>query len=265
MTGCILGRGWVAAVVLTVILTSIHAWSGPAARADAPVEAGAVVRRLMVALRANDRAAFLDAVADDYNYNGQTEADLDPFGPFGLLYDRLLYRIVHLLQLQPGLATALVDSHFTGRLNLESIGAGQPAVVGTSRLWVEVRQQHDGQWRISALRPVRVRFAHGDTPQTFLQTVAVNDATSVSVGTGTVLNVEGESWFGLFQLIQIGAASQRIELNLQLGERWHAELPAPQAPGRYYLDTASVILAPRPGSGLYLSWDQTTAPVIVRE
>src|SRR5688500_3951817 len=62
MTGCIPGRGWVAAVLLTAILTSISVWSGASARADAPVEAGAVVRRLMETLQTNDRAAFLDVL-----------------------------------------------------------------------------------------------------------------------------------------------------------------------------------------------------------
>jgi hypothetical protein len=235
-----------------------------AARADAPVTAAAAVHRLMAAIRANDRNAYLDALADDYDYNGKKKADIDPFGPFWLLSDHLLYRIVHFLETEPGVATALVDSHFTGRFRLETVGGGQPVVTGSSRLWIEVRRQREGLWRVTAIRPVRVRFVHADTPYTFLERVTVNGRSSVRVEPGAALQVEGESSFALSQLLGIGGTSKTINMNLQLGERWSADFQAPQGPGRYYLDAVSLILAARTDGGVYLSWDEFTVPVVVR-
>jgi hypothetical protein len=247
------------------------------ARSDAPVAAAAAVHRLMAALRANDRAAFLDAVADSYDYDGLKKEDLSPFGDLSILYDRLLYRIAHLLQVEPGVATAIVDGQYTGRLNLEALELGQPVVTGSSRLWIEVRRQRaplsgsgrgEGEgWRVTAIRPIRVQFVHGDTPMTFLERVTVNGLSSVRARQGSTLMVEGVSSISLGQLVRIGAlsATQRVDLNLQLYEPWALDVQVPSEPGRYYLDAVSLILAPRESGGVYLAWDEMSVPVLVTD
>jgi hypothetical protein len=231
----------------------------------------------MAALRANDRAAYLEAIADDFDYNGLKKEDLDPAGSLQVLYDRLLYQIVHLSQLGPGVVTAIVDSHFTGRFNLEALELGQPAVTGNSRHWIEVRRQRDPlpgsgsngreEWRVTAIRPVRVRFVHRDTPMTFLETVTVNGLSSVRAEPGSALKVDGVASISLRQLVRVGALSEThpVDLNLELNERWSLDVPAPAEPGRYYADVVSLILAPRDGGGLYLAWDEVSVPVVVTE
>ena len=54
--------------------------------------------------------------------------------------------------LSPDTAVALVDTDFTGRLNLEAIGSGSPAIVGSNRLWLELRRQPDGQFKLAVVR-----------------------------------------------------------------------------------------------------------------
>jgi hypothetical protein len=237
-------------------------------RADAPGEAAAAVHRLMQATRSKDPATFLAALADDYFYNGLRKADLTPFGFLQIISDRLLYRVSHLDQSTSGVAAAVVDIDFTGHLNLEAGGLGRPAITGTSRLWIEVRRQPDGTWKVTAVRPIRVRFRHADTPFTWVGGMTVNGLSSVRVAPGAPLSVEGRTLFGVRQLVAIGASSANLVLNLetnrQMFETWRADLTAPATPGRYYVDTVSVILLERPdGSGLYLSWDEVSVPVVI--
>jgi hypothetical protein len=235
-----------------------------AARAVEMPPAADAVHRLMAAYQANDREAFLAAIADDYDYNGRKKSDFDPFGDLWALYDRLHYQVTHYYELEADVATAIVDSQFTGRFNLEALGLGQPPITGTSRLWVEVRRQQDSQWRVTALRPVRIRFTHADSIFTWVEVLQVNDASSLQVTPGTALKVEGQTSFGLGQFVGIGTVSQRLSLTLKPHEDWAAELEAPTTPGRYFVDATSVILSPREDGGLYLAWDETTVPVNVR-
>jgi hypothetical protein len=244
-------------------------WPGVPAHADAPGDAAAAVHRLMAANRAQDPAAFLAALADDYQYNGVRKADIQPFGFLAILPDRQLYRVTHLSESVSGVATAIVDIDFTGRFNLEMIQLGTPSVTGHSRLWVEVRRQPAGDWKVSAVRPIRVQFRHADTPLTWIEGMRVNGLTSLRVPPGAALRAEGRTLFGIRQIVSIGASSANLTLDLQTNagafERWSAELSAPTAPGRYYVDSVAVILLPRPdGSGLYLAWNQVTVPVIVQ-
>jgi hypothetical protein len=253
---------------LIALLTIATGFAVGPVRADAPVAAAAGVHRLMAALRANDRDAYLDALADDYQYNALTKADLDPFGFSWILSDRLLYRIVQLSLLSPDTAVALVDTDFTGRLNLEAIGSGSPAIVGSNRLWLELRRQPDGQWRISGIRPVRMQFRHSDTPFTFVRDVTVNGRSSVQAEPGASLRVEGRTLLALQQALGLGASQKTLPLNLEANARafesWSTEVIAPSEPGRYYLDAFSLIFVPRTDGGLFLAWDQMTVPVIVR-
>lgn len=239
-----------------------------AARADAPGGAAAAVHRLMAATRAQDRVAFLAALADDYLYNGLRKADLDPFGFLSILPDRLLYRVAHLSETASGVAVALIDTDFTGRVNLEAAELSRPSITGSSRLWVEVRRQPGGEWKVSGVRPIRVRFTHPDTPATWVDGMTVNGRSSVRVAPGAALRAEGQTLLGIRQLVGIGASNANLTLNLEANarafERWSADLTAPLTPGRYYVDSVSLILLPRSdGNSIYLSWDQVTVPVIV--
>jgi hypothetical protein len=238
------------------------------AGADAPVAAGAAVRRIMEAYRSNDRATFLDAVADDYDYDGLKKTDLDPFGALNILYDHLLYRVLEVLAVAPGVVTALVDADFTGRANLDALGNGRPGVAGIFRIWVEVRQQRDGQWRVSAIRPVRLRYTHADTPMTLVEGVSVNGLSSLIVPPGTALTATGQTEFGAVQDSFIGPISKLMNLHLNLNinafEPWVEELPAPNQPGRYYLNTVSFVSAHLPDGRFFLSWDEASVPVVVK-
>jgi hypothetical protein len=245
-------------------------WSlaaSPAVRANTPLGAAAVVRQFMEALRANDYAAVSNTIADDYDYDGgQKTNSTTATGP-GVLFDRLLYQVIQLVQVESGVATAVVDTRYTGHYKwdlLEKNGFGQPGVVGTSRLWIEARRQPGGQWRISGLRPIRVRFVHADTPQPSLQGVQVNALSSLRAAPGAALKIEGETTYGQYQLIAIGAASKSLNLKLKDNERWSANLPAPDKPGRYFVDTAAMILATGPNHSLFFAWDEVTVPVVVR-
>jgi hypothetical protein len=244
---------------------SVH----PAAetRADTPRGAAGVVREFMEAVRANDYTTMATTIADDYDYAGEHKIDVTPTAGPGVIFDRLLYRIIQLVSVEDGVVTAMVDSQFTGHYRwdlLENNGFGQPPVVGTSRSWIELRRQPDGQWRISALRPVRIRFVHADTPQPLVQDVRVNTLSSVRVSPGGPLKIEGQTTFGQLQLVVVGVATKSLNLNLETAERWSADLPAPDKPGRYYMDTAALILAPGPNRSLYFAWDEVTVPVVVR-
>jgi hypothetical protein len=240
----------------------------PAARADAPSAAGAAVRRFMEAIRAQDRAAILDAVADDYDYNGLRKKDLDPLGPFAVLTDHLLYRTIQLLEVHPGVGTALVDLTFTGRLNLVAYNRGEPTVVGTERAWIEVRRQPDSQWRVSAVRPVHLHYTHPGSPSTFVTGVTVNGLTSVATKPGAALAVAGQTEFGLVQSITLGAVFLSLNLHLDKNsesyEPWSMTVSAPAAPGRYFLDTVSFFYGQVPNGTLYLAWDEVTVPVVAK-
>ena len=239
------------------------------ARADAPVAAGMAVRRFLEADRANDPAALLAAIADDYDYNGVLKKDITPFGPFAILSDHLVYQITQVLGMQPGVASALVDLEFTGRLNLDAYGRGEPTVVGTERAWIEVRQQSDGQWRVSGLRPVHLHYTHPGSPSTFVTGVMVNGETSVIAAPGASLKVAGETEFGLTQGVFIGTDSQVLTLHLDQNslsyEAWAAALKAPAQPGRYYLDTSSFFYGKLADGTIYLAADEVTVPVVVKQ
>jgi hypothetical protein len=222
----------------------------------------------MEAIRAQDSAAILDAVADDYDYNGLRKKDLDPLGPFAVLSDHLLYQIVQLLEVQPGVGTALVDLTFSGRLNLVAYNRGEPTVVGTERAWIEVRRQPDNQWRVSAVRPVHRHYTHPGSPSTFVTGVTLNGLTSVAAQPGATLAVAGQTEFGLVQSLTLGAVFQSLNLHLDQNsesyEAWRMKVSAPSAPGRYYADTVSFFYGQISDGTLYLAWDEVTVPVVVK-
>jgi hypothetical protein len=237
------------------------------ARADAPRAAGAAVRQFLEAYRAQDPAAILASIADDYNYSGVKKKDISPLGAFAILSDHYVYTIRQLLEVSPGVATALVDEAFTGRLNLAAAGGGTPTVVGTERGWIEVRRQADGQWRVSALRPVHLHYTHPGSPMTFVTGVSANGASSIVAAPGAMVTVAGQTGFGLTQTVILGGALQSITLHLDQNaeayEPWSAKIAAPAQPGRYYVDTFSFFYGQLADGTIYLAMDEVTVPVVV--
>jgi hypothetical protein len=238
------------------------------ADADAPRAAAAAVRQFLEAYRAQDSTAILASIADDYDYSGIKKKDISPLGPFAVLSDHYVYTIRQVLEVSPGVATALVDEAFTGRLNLTAAGGGTPTIVGTERGWIEVRQQKDGQWRISALRPVHLHYTHPGSPSTFVMGVSANGASSLVAATGAMVTVAGQTGFGLTQTVILGERLQSITLHLdqnsQSFEAWSAKIAAPALPGRYYIDTFSFFFVPLSDGSLALALDEVTVPVVVK-
>jgi hypothetical protein len=236
--------------------------SAGAARADTPT---AAVQRLVAALRANDIAAYREALAEAYDYNGAGRADLDPFGRFGVVSVQLHSRIVDLQPRGPDVATALVDLLFLGFFNLEAVGAGTPGAAGTRRLWLELRRQPDGSWRVSALRTVHRRlvtvgWASLENPH--LSVVGVNGQPSARLRPGATFTLAGVSSLGNLLLVGIGTVAGEIPLEQKENEPWSVELKAPDRPGRY--NVVAVMIAQRtvPG-GFTITWDEVTVPLIV--
>jgi hypothetical protein len=251
--------------VFFVFFVSLWLFPHSPAQADPPAAAGAAVVRFVEALHKNDAAAYFAAIAEDYDYNGLKKSDLpNPFGSFGIVYDQFLYRALQVTQSTAGVATAIVDADYTGQFNLEAINAGRQAIVGTARLWIEVRRQPDAQWRVSAARYVRHRFVHADTPSTFVAGVTVNGLTSLRVASGAALKIKGETSFGFTQFVGIGAVGKQINLSYKPDEPWTGDLAAPTTPGRYFVDTESFLVVPRSDTGYYVAWDVVTIPVVVR-
>jgi hypothetical protein len=238
------------------------------ADADAPRAAAAAVHQFLEAYRAQDSAAILASIADDYDYSGVKKKDISPLGPFAILSDHFVYTIRQVLEVSPGVATALVDEAFTGRLNLTAAGGGTPTVVGTERGWIEVRQQKDGQWRVSALRPAHLHYTHPGSPSTFVTGVSANGASSIVAAPGAMVTVAGQTGFGLTQTVILGGALQSISLHLDQNavayEPWSAEIAAPAQPGRYYVDTFSFFFVPLADGRIALALDEVTVPVVVK-
>lgn len=233
-----------------------------AAHADTPL---AAVRRLVDALRANDRAAFREALAEQYDYNGARREELDPFGPFGILSVELYSRTLQLQSLGPGVATALVDQQFLGRFNLEALGSGAPLVSGTRRFWLELRRQPDEGWRVSAVRPVRRRLVSGGWPageEPHVSAPLINGQPAARLRPGAAFTASGESGYGNLLLVGVGASAQQIRLVQKENEPWSVELKAPDQPGRYAV--AAILIAERAvADGFAIFWDEVTVPIIV--
>jgi hypothetical protein len=248
---------------LVCLLTSAYCLL-PAVTARADTPAGAV-ERLVGALRANDRAAYLEALAEDYAYNGARRSDLDPFGTFGVVNVQLFSRITQLQLPGPDVATALVDITLLGFFNLEALNSGRPPVAGTRRLWLELRRQQDGSWRVSALRTVHRRlltagWPAGDDPR--LSGVGVNGRPSTRLRPGAVFTLAGQSTRGNLLLVGLGASGGQLPLQQKENEPWSVELKAPDQPGCYAV--TAVLAAQRPVTGGFaISWDEVTVPIVV--
>jgi hypothetical protein len=269
---------------LIVTLMAMAVVGAQTCQADAPSAAGAAVHRLMEAVRANDRDAFRDMAVDDYDYSGQKKEDLNPNRDLGLVHDRLVYQLAQLQQVESGVVTAIVDTEITGRVGGET--DNPETVVGTCRLWFEVRSQPGGQWRLSAWRPVRIRYASDDWPFGFSVAleITVNNRLSVQVPPGASPMVSGRSSYGLpseglYRLRQwLGFGDFATTLFSAVGEvnednsgyerlvdeRWFMSLKAPEKPGRYYVDAYLSFSAPRPSGGRYVASDDMTIPVVVK-
>jgi hypothetical protein len=220
------------------------------------------------ALRQGSVAGVQATLAPDYAYDPGILAPnaANPFdAPLGLTY-RTLNDGIDSLTTTGGTATATVTTTFQGTLNLGAIFAGQgrPAVNGSSRTTLEL-QERAGEWKITAVRPVRVSYVNPQPPTPALSDYLVNGQTALEVTPGTPLRLTGTSDFGTFIIGVLGQSFVFARLAFVADEAWELQMQAPAAPGRYlsYALLITLFTDTTTGAVVYLAGDQITIPVTV--
>jgi hypothetical protein len=195
----------------------------------------ATLTAYFAAARRNDMAALAATLVPDYRYNGQTGAQFaDQFDSAGgIRYHSLFYRIES-LSVAGGAATALVTTHFQGKVNVEFLGLGRPEVKGTGRLAIDL-EPRDGVWKVRTARIVRVTYAApGKQPPTLVRFL-VNGQNSVRVAPGAELTLSGESFGSTFLMVTTSENALSTRTNPSDYLTWRTAMKAPMAPGRYHV------------------------------
>jgi hypothetical protein len=235
----------------------------------------------MEALRRTDVEGVRATLAPDYDYDRSAAPAFDPANPFdsplGLTYRSLYYRIEALTTVGKT-ATAIVTTFFDADLDLPLLG--RTPVIGHSRMVLEL-EPRDGEWKLTAVRPVRVTYRNPLVPLpqglvllgpvVTLYDTTVNGRTSLTVRPGAPLALAGRSLYASLVIGVIGTFSlfdlKIVMLNAEYDEPWELELQAPDRPGCFLAYALSIVLVPDPRTGnfAFLAGDQVTIPVTVRE
>jgi hypothetical protein len=231
-------------------------------------------------LRQMDVEGVRATLAPDYSYDRSAVPAFDPANPFSSLlsvtYRSLSYRI-EALTLRRNTAMAVVTTLFEGDLDLQVLGRWP--VIGNGRFFLEL-EPRAGQWKLTAVRPVRVRYRNPQVPLPPAQAALIgsvptlfdytlNGRTALQVAPGAPLQFTGKSRFAFAVAGVIGDASL-AQLKLDLlesrdNEPWELPLQAPETPGRYLAYALSIIVLPDPVTGqpAFVTGDQVTVPVTV--
>jgi hypothetical protein len=219
------------------------------------------------ALSRNDVAGIRAALAPDYSYDGQTAATAggSSDAPFALTF-RSLDHGIEALTVSGNSATTSVTITFQAELNLEPFEFGRPLVSGSGRFNIEL-ERRGAEWKLTAVRPFRIRYAQASTPPFAprLYDATVNGRTSAEVSPGAPVTLAGKSDLGGFLFASLGAQTATAQLELELEEPWSVTLPAPDTPGRYLAYAFTFIFAADPETReiQVLGADQITLPVTV--
>jgi hypothetical protein len=231
--------------------------------------AAATVRRYFAALRGTDVEGVRATLAPDYHFDRSDPPAFDPVDPFdrplGLTYC-VLYDRIEALTTVGKTATAFVTTTFEGNLNLEFADLGRPLVNGDSRLVMELEPQ-GAEWKLTAVRPVRVTYVTPESPRPTLSNYTVNGRTSLRVPPGTTLMLAGRSNVSSLIIGVIGTPPVPRELMGKKNELWELQLKAPDTPGRYLVSAFALHFDTKPdpetGKLRFLDGDQLTIPVTV--
>jgi hypothetical protein len=247
------------------------------------VGAAATVARFFDGLRRTEYTTVRATLASDYQYDRSEHPTFDPAdpfnSPFALTYRSLSYHLEALTRVG-NTVTAVVTTIFEADLNLAFVL--QMSVFGTGRLILEL-EPRDGEWKLTAVRLVRVTFRNKDLsppegmlligPVNTLYHTTVNDLSSARVPAGTPLTLSGKARFvasvfgviGSFSLLNL--SRDRVELKGQDGEQWTLPQPlqAPDTPGRFLAYALSLVAYPDPTTQetRVFGGDLVTVPVTV--